>query len=236
MPAASPRSPHLIAETLDFLRHTFGVRGAMFYWIDPELETVNEALVGVPAGLTDAYRRDMWSLDPLLASRLVRAGKSVAELGDEARQVPQRDWIRYRSFLDAFGVTGNLDLLFWSGHGPVRRAFGGISLIGLDDDLPLPAHAGQLATLHRYIDFTLQSHERVVQERLLSTLRSAIGLTARECEICALVADGATNRDVAELLGLTLATTKFYMKQIFDKMGVENRTALAARLTYLQLN
>jgi len=236
MPATSPHSRRLVSETLDFLRQSFGMRGAIFYWILPGLETINESVVDLPAGLTDAYRQDMWSLDPLLASRLVRAEKCVAELGEEARAIPPGDWLRYSDFLKGFGVTGNLDFLFWTDEGPMRRAFGGISLIGLAGDPTLPCDTGQLVAAHRYLSFTLRSHERVTRERLHTTLRMGAGLTRRETEICALVAAGAANQDIAGQLGLTLATTKFYMKRIFDKMGVASRTALAARLAYLQLN
>jgi DNA-binding CsgD family transcriptional regulator len=236
VPQVSPHSRQLIEETLGFLRHALGVRGAMFYWMAPALDTVNDTVIGLPDGLTETYRRDMWSLDPLLAARLARAGKSIAELRQEAKEVPHDNWRRYQSFLSGFDVTGNLDFLFWLGEGEERRAFAGISLVSLTGDPPLSHDVARLTSLYQYIAFNLRSHDHARQVRLQTTLRSIARLTRRESDICELVAEGATNQDVAECLDLTLATVKFYMKQIFDKMGVENRTALAARLAYLQLN
>jgi DNA-binding CsgD family transcriptional regulator len=224
----------LIAETLDVLRATLHLSGAMFYWIAPDLDTENDVLLGLPAGLTERYRDEMRPLDPLLAARLVRAGKCVAELRHEATTMPAPAWQRYEAFLDGFGVTGNADFLFWTGEGVTRRAYAGISLVSLGGDPPLTHDPALWSSLHRYIAFTLQSHDRVRQERLREMLRGRIGLTPRECEVCDLVTAGATNRDIAEALGLTLATVKFYMAQIFDKMGVETRTALAARLGALR--
>jgi DNA-binding NarL/FixJ family response regulator len=50
------------------------------------------------------------------------------------------------------------------------------------------------------------------------------GLTRREREILALVAEGGTNREVAQLLWVTEQTVKFHLANIFRKLDVTNRT------------
>lgn len=55
-------------------------------------------------------------------------------------------------------------------------------------------------------------------------------LTARQSEVLALVADGMTNVDVGETLGIRAGTVEFHIKAIFDKAGVNNRARLIARL------
>jgi DNA-binding NarL/FixJ family response regulator len=59
-------------------------------------------------------------------------------------------------------------------------------------------------------------------------------LTEREQEILALVAQGASNRQIAERLYLTEGTVKNYMSSILGKLGVRDRTqaALKARELY----
>jgi DNA-binding NarL/FixJ family response regulator len=52
-------------------------------------------------------------------------------------------------------------------------------------------------------------------------------LTARERHIIAAIVDGATNRQVAEDLGLSEQTVKNYLSTIYDKLGVSNRLELA---------
>lgn len=52
-------------------------------------------------------------------------------------------------------------------------------------------------------------------------------LAPRERQIVDLVAQGLRNRDVAERLGMSEGTVKVYLHGIFQKLGVENRTALA---------
>lgn len=55
----------------------------------------------------------------------------------------------------------------------------------------------------------------------------ALGLTPREAEVLYWVAMGKTNEDVAEILGASLSTVKKHLLRVFDKLGVENRTAAA---------
>lgn len=49
-------------------------------------------------------------------------------------------------------------------------------------------------------------------------------LTPREMEILPLMIDGATNRQIAERLTISLGTTRFHISNILSKMGVSNRT------------
>jgi DNA-binding CsgD family transcriptional regulator len=50
-------------------------------------------------------------------------------------------------------------------------------------------------------------------------------LTARECEVLTLMADGHTNRQIAEALVLSDKTVKRHLSNIFDKLGVNSRAA-----------
>lgn len=53
------------------------------------------------------------------------------------------------------------------------------------------------------------------------------GLTSREIEIVDLVADGLTNPEVGERLGVSTQVVKNYLRIIYDKAGVWNRLELA---------
>lgn len=60
-------------------------------------------------------------------------------------------------------------------------------------------------------------------------LRQHFMLTGREAEVLLWIAKGKTNRDIGEILGLSARTVNKHLEQIYVKMGVENRTAAAAR-------
>lgn len=53
------------------------------------------------------------------------------------------------------------------------------------------------------------------------------GLTNRETQIVAAVADGRTNKDIAAHLAIAEDTVKHHMSNIFDKVGVSTRLELA---------
>ena len=56
-------------------------------------------------------------------------------------------------------------------------------------------------------------------------------LTEREREICRLVQDGRSNREIASALHITEGTVKNYLSNIYGALGVRDRTALAVSLT-----
>ena len=60
-------------------------------------------------------------------------------------------------------------------------------------------------------------------------------LSERETEIVRLLAAGRTNSDIAGELFISLATVKTHVSRIFDKLGVDNRTAAAKRARELGL-
>lgn len=53
---------------------------------------------------------------------------------------------------------------------------------------------------------------------------SALRLSPRETEILGLIADGLTNREIAETLFLSEQTVKNLLSSLFHKLGVHNRT------------
>ncbi|MFT3777975.1 MAG: DNA-binding response regulator [Ottowia sp.] len=53
-------------------------------------------------------------------------------------------------------------------------------------------------------------------------------LTPRETEVLAWLAKGKTNRDIADILDMSPRTVNKHLEHIFEKLGVETRTAAAA--------
>ncbi|WP_432988363.1 response regulator [Dactylosporangium sp. CA-233914] len=63
--------------------------------------------------------------------------------------------------------------------------------------------------------------------QLMSRVRRPTGLALsnRELEVLQLVADGASNREVARLLFVSEASIKTHLQHIYDKLGVRDRAA-----------
>jgi DNA-binding CsgD family transcriptional regulator len=57
----------------------------------------------------------------------------------------------------------------------------------------------------------------------------ALNLSARETDVLALVANGRSNVEIGAILGMSARTVQKHLEHIFQKLGVENRTAAAMR-------
>lgn len=62
--------------------------------------------------------------------------------------------------------------------------------------------------------------------RLMERMRAPhVSLSSREIEVLRLVADGASNSEIAAALHITDATVKSHLVHVFSKLGVASRTA-----------
>jgi DNA-binding CsgD family transcriptional regulator len=64
----------------------------------------------------------------------------------------------------------------------------------------------------------------------MGAFRSRYRLSRREAEVVELVLLGYRNRDIAATLGTSTTTIKKHLTHIFDKVGVDTRTQLIARI------
>ncbi|WP_395702958.1 response regulator [Aquabacterium sp.] len=68
---------------------------------------------------------------------------------------------------------------------------------------------------------------------VFEAMMRSFGLTMREAEVLYWAALGKTNRDIGDILGASPRTVTKHMEHILQKMGVETRTAAAARVLKL---
>lgn len=66
-----------------------------------------------------------------------------------------------------------------------------------------------------------------------AVLRQNFGLTNRESEVLLWIARGKSNRDIAEILGLSPRTVNKHLEQVYAKLGVENRASAAIKATHV---
>lgn len=84
-------------------------------------------------------------------------------------------------------------------------------------------YAGEISS-HEYLLLIDEQRADASIRKLAETHR----LTAREAEVLSWVAAGKTNRDIAEILGMSPRTVNKHLEHIYVKLGVETRAAAAA--------
>ena len=71
-------------------------------------------------------------------------------------------------------------------------------------------------------------------QRNEAAIRS-LGLTARECEILALLASGQSNKELARALGISPNTVKTHIARLFEKLEVDRRIQAIEKARWLAL-
>jgi DNA-binding NarL/FixJ family response regulator len=110
-------------------------------------------------------------------------------------------------------------------HAEAQQAFA--QARALIDRLAAGLHDAELRMAH------LERAGRVLPEVRQPTQRRAVqaefdGLTAREREVAALIAGGASNREVADLLVLSERTVTTHVSNVLSKLGFTSRSQIAA--------
>lgn len=105
-----------------------------------------------------------------------------------------------------------------------------LQLRGIADPVePLNIRRGdQYLTMRLIPDYGRGQHLILMDEFAMNTppgLLAGLGLTPREAEVIAWVAQGKTNREVGIILEISTRTVQKHLERVFDKLGVETRTA-----------
>jgi DNA-binding NarL/FixJ family response regulator len=87
-------------------------------------------------------------------------------------------------------------------------------------------HQGQVWASSQELQYLLEELVRAMPINASKLLHSSDPLTDREEQIAFHVAQGYTNREIAERLGISEHTVKNYVFKIFDKLGVSTRVEL----------
>lgn len=84
-------------------------------------------------------------------------------------------------------------------------------------------HAGQVWANSHELKYLLDALSEAMPTRPLASESGVSILSKREQDVVRGVADGLSNREIAEHLSLTEHTVKNYLFRIFDKLGVSSR-------------
>lgn len=216
---AGPAACH----ALHFAKDILGADAAAFYTVDGELNPRDFLLVEVPFDFHRQYVQRMCRLDPLHPRHA--GARQVARLGDVFDRAPTPEAAAYRAFSAEFGISDMAELFFRRQD----RVVAGICAVW-GGGRTISADAMHLAgKIHDYLEFNLASDAELAAE---DTAR--FGLTARELDVVGLLCCGRTNREIGECLDISLATVKTHLTHIFEKLGVETRSAVVAKMARLQ--
>ena len=140
--------------------------------------------------------------------------------------MPELDGHGVLAAVRADAATMKTPFVFLTAHGDRPDVRMGMNL-GADDYLTKPVEVDELVGA---IKSRLQRREQIapLPKELTPAMLMPLGLTEREAETLFWLAQGKANADLCILLNVQLTTIKKHLEKIYQKLGVENRTAAAA--------
>lgn len=142
-----------------------------------------------------------------LARELLQALRAVRDDGHTVAE-PVADWLQAQAVLAA---TGRL------------AQPGGQPLLLARDGRRVSFALHEASGDDEWLVVLTESNDRGA----IDALALAFRLTAREAEVLHWVAQGKTNRDIGDILGTSPKTVTKHLEHVFQKLGVETRTAAA---------
>jgi DNA-binding response OmpR family regulator len=166
------------------------------------------------------------------AARLAREAVDVAGMGivllDRLGRVSWRSPQAIRFLEDAFGTSRDaLAATSWLTEAVQSRQ----ALKALPDGNRI--HARRVGQAD-FGETMILLRQLTLDTPTLAARLPEVPLTPREAEVLSWLAKGKTNRDIAEILGMSPRTVNKHLEHIFEKLGVETRTAAAALAGRLQ--
>jgi DNA-binding NarL/FixJ family response regulator len=141
--------------------------------------------------------------------------------------MPELDGYGVIAALRADAATVSIPFIFLTAKGEKPDIRAGMNL-GADDYLTKPvAKPDLLAAIQSRLERAIQQAVPEFKPNFSSArpLEIALVLTPRVAETLLWLAQGKTNSEIAIILGNTESTVKKHVLEIFEKLGVENRTA-----------
>jgi len=159
---------------------------------------------------------------------LARRGKPDLILCDV--MMPELDGHGVLQTLQQDAALALIPFIFLTAKGDKDDWRSGMNL-GADDYLTKPVANADLV---QAIETRLRRSQQQARREFKPDFSSSqpllkLGLTPRAAEALLWLAQGKTNSDIATILGITESTVKKHVQEIFEKLGVETRSAATVR-------
>ena len=148
---------------------------------------------------------------------------TVAELHKRAAQVETEPLHRIEHYMQAGS---------WEDAISVIASLSDSEQLSTHERSTLSCWLSQLPDEYRYETADISA---LLEQQSMPQVAHDIGLTARQYQVLKRLADGSSNKDIAEDLIVTLPTIKGHVSQIMRKLNAESRTQAAQRAVDLGL-
>jgi len=209
------------------VRTLLPLAGASCYAVDSEGCPFGHRLSGLSMQQLREYRSRFCRNDPFYPALHDSADQDIVVLDDACSMHGRAGYVE--EFLHRYGYCDEVEMFFRNKAGRIAI---GIGMIREERDGRF--RAGEIDMLRKvkpFLEMALASHLASSEdETRWRHSPYATALTQRETQVVEQLLRGASNREIAQSCGVTVATVKAHFFNIFSKTGVASRTELVTRL------
>ncbi len=214
-------------ESLDLLNRLLPLDSSGFYLVGADMRHSGVVLRNITPDADRNYSQHYQHSDPLNPRNFRHSNERLVNIDALICEDELLASDYYRSFMQPLGHRHVTDMFF--------RREGDIVAVATMQRSPAtgPFSAEELsvlAAIQPFLEYSLNITYIPQRHRQRDTVSERYGLTARELDVIELVVAGASNKNIAQDLSLSVATVKTHLQHIFLKMDVPSRTALSARV------
>ena len=218
---------HFQRESLNLVNRLLPLSSSAFYLVGPDMQHRGVVLRNLDVAAERDYVANFAELDPLNPALFAGTDVRVACLDE---QLCESDLLASRYYLEFMKPLAHRHVADMF----LRRDDEIVAVLSMLREQSLgPFSRSELALLRDlqpFLQYALNTVYLPRRHQQRQAAREALALTDRELDVLELIVAGASNKQIARELGLTLATVKTHIQHIFQKAGVSSRTALSARV------
>lgn len=200
---------------------------SIFALVDPSIRSQGMVLQNLDIETDREYQTCYCRHDPLHPDHFRDSQATVVCLDDLLTEEELFQTVYYREFMRPHHMRHVTEMF-------LRREGEIIAIISMMRDETMnsfgAAELELLHTLHPLLEFSLNNIYKPQRLNERSILADMFQLTARELDVIEHIIAGLSNKLIADKMYLSLSTIKTHLQHIFDKLSVNSRTRLLAKI------
>ncbi|RTE67555.1 DNA-binding response regulator [Amphritea opalescens] len=205
----------------------------VFFLVEPDMRHRGAVVYKSGADIEKQYEAAYSQMDPLNPERFTNRDDRVVTLDSQMSPHLLKQTIYYQEFMVPNNHRFVADMLFRH-EGRIIAVLTMLREAGLGNYSTHELHL--LRSLQPFLEYSLNAVYLPHRNDERQSITDHYALTERELDVLELLLSGSSNKEIALALGLGLATIKTHLHNIFQKVSVQSRSELIAKiLPLLQL-
>jgi DNA-binding CsgD family transcriptional regulator len=214
-------------ESLKLINSLMQLKSSAFFLIDPNMTHRGVVTNNLAKEDDDLYQNRYMHMDPLNPKLHDKGGETVVHMDSIMSPQVINQLVYYQDFLKPLDYRYVADI-FFRAEGKIIAV---ITLLRAESQGDFSqAELALLRKLQPFLEYTLNTVYLPQRLAERATIGARHQLTDRQLDVLELVVSGASNKAIAQELGLGLATVKTHLQNIYQKTGVASRAELLSQV------